>query len=192
MSDVTVAVYRVPMRSRRDDVEHGATIERALTLGLCGFGEAADDGRSTRRVERFAEVGDGSFVWTRDTDGLYWHGRIVGPYFYDANDDAAAVDLVHVRECRWLAEPLLEQAASTSSMPIARRGVMVMRLTVTKCGEGNTERALEMWLETWLEDQAPADERALIIDTAAAHKDIADILHVRDRGERPARPAGLD
>src|SRR6476659_1924709 len=88
MSDVTVAVYRAPMRSRRDDVDHGAMIERALTLGLCGFGEAADDGRSARRVERFAEVDDGSFVWTRDTDGLYGRGRTVGPYFYDASDVA--------------------------------------------------------------------------------------------------------
>ncbi len=122
MSDVTEAVYRAPMRSRRDDVDHGATIERALTLGLCGFGEAADDGRSARRVERFAEVDDGSFVWTRDTDGLYWLGRIVGPYFYDASDDAAAVDLVHVRECRWLATPLLEPAVPAAVVATSQRG----------------------------------------------------------------------
>jgi hypothetical protein len=122
MSDVTAAVYRAPMRSRRDDVDHGATIERALTLGLCGFGEVADDGRSARRVERFAEVDDGSFVWTRDTDGLYWLGRIVGPYFYDASDDAAVVDLVHVRECRWLAEPLLEPVVPAAVIDTFGRG----------------------------------------------------------------------
>jgi len=122
MSDVTVAVYRAPMRSRRDAVEHGATIERALTLGLCGFGEAADDGRSARRVERFAEVDDGSFVWTRDTDGLYSLGRIVGAYFYDSSDDAAAVDLVHVRECRWLSEPLLEPAVPAAVIATFGRG----------------------------------------------------------------------
>ena len=122
MSDVTVAVYRAPMRSRRDDVDHGVTIERALTLGLCGFGEAADDGRSARRVERFAEVDDGSFVWTRDTDGLYWLGRIVGAYFYDSSDDAAAVDLVHVRECRWLSKPLLEPAVPAAVIATFGRG----------------------------------------------------------------------
>ena len=110
------------MRSRRDDVDHGATIEQALTLGLCGFGEAADDSRSARRVERFAEVDDGSFVWTRDTDGLYWLGRIVGPYSYDASDDATAVDLVHVRECRWLAEPLLEPAVPAAVIATFQRG----------------------------------------------------------------------
>jgi hypothetical protein len=122
MSDVTVAVYRAPMRSRREDVDFGATIERALTLGLCGFGEAADDGRSARRVERFAEVDKGSLVWTRDTDGLYWLGRIVGPYFYDTSDDAAAVDLVHVRESRWLAEPLLEPTVPAAVVATFNRG----------------------------------------------------------------------
>jgi hypothetical protein len=110
------------MRSRRDDVDVAATIERALALGLCGFGEPADDSRSARRVERFAEVDDGSFVWTRDTDGLYWLGRIVGPYFYDAGDDAAAVDLVHVRECRWLATPLLEPTVPAAVIATFGRG----------------------------------------------------------------------
>jgi hypothetical protein len=108
MSDVNTAVYRAPMRSRRDDVDLGATIQRALTRGLVGFGEGANDVRFARRVERFAEVGPGSFVWTRDPDGLYWLGRIIGPYVYDVDDAAAAVDLVHVRECDWLATPLLE------------------------------------------------------------------------------------
>ena len=69
---MTVAVYRAPMRSRRDDIDVAATIERALKLGLCGFGEAANDSRIARRVERFADVEQGSFVWTRDPDGLYW------------------------------------------------------------------------------------------------------------------------
>jgi hypothetical protein len=119
---VTTAVYRAPMRSRRDDVDVAATIERALTLALCGFGEPADDSRSARRVERFAEVDDGSFVWTRDTDGLYWLGRIVGPYFYDGSDDAAAVDLVHVRECRWLATPLLEPTVPAAVIATFQRG----------------------------------------------------------------------
>ena len=83
-------VYRAPMRSRRDDVDFRATTERALALGLCGFGEAVDDGRITRRIERFADVKSGSFAWTRDADGLFWLGRITGPYFYDHDDAAKA------------------------------------------------------------------------------------------------------
>ena len=119
---MTVAVYRAPMRSRRDDIEVGATIERALTLGLCGFGEAAHDSRFAGRVERFANVEQGSFVWTRDSDGLYWLGRIWGPYFYDSSDDASAVDLVHVRECRWLPEPFPESAVPAAVVATFHRG----------------------------------------------------------------------
>ena len=117
-------VYRAPMRSRRDDVDLGATIERALARGLCGFGgpHEPSDERTARRIERFRDVANGSFVWTRDPEGLYWLGRITGPYFYDNDDEAAAVDLVHVRECRWLAEPFLEQSVPAAVLATFRRG----------------------------------------------------------------------
>ena len=111
-------VYRAPLRSRRDDVDPQATFERAHTLGLCGFGGDRDPERLARRVERFAEVPDGSFVWSRDGDGLYWLGRLDGPYFYDAGGES--VDLVHVRACRWLAAPIVE--ASTPPAVIATFG----------------------------------------------------------------------
>jgi hypothetical protein len=55
-------------------------------------------------------------------DGLFWLGRIVGPYLYDNDEDAAAVDLVHVRECRWLSTPLLEQAVPAAVVATFRRG----------------------------------------------------------------------
>jgi hypothetical protein len=112
------------MRSRRDDVDWGAAVERALTEGVCGFGgpKEPSDERLTRRIERFRDVDDGSLVWTRDTDGLYWLGRIQGPYFYDNTDAAAAVDLVHVRECRWLATPLPEHDVPAAVIATFRRG----------------------------------------------------------------------
>ena len=63
-------VYRAPMRSPRADVDLEATIDRAKALGLCGFGGATSaDHRLARRIARFAEVDDGSFVWTRDAMG---------------------------------------------------------------------------------------------------------------------------
>ena len=108
------------MRSRRDDIDVAATIERALTLGLCGFGEPVRDSR--RRVDRFADVEQGSFVWTRDPDGLYWLGRLSGPYFYDTDDAAKAVDLVHVRECDWLPKPMLEPEVPAAVIATFRRG----------------------------------------------------------------------
>lgn len=119
-------VYRAPMRSRSDEVDFQATLGRALRLGLCGFGQHVRDdsekARLTRRVARFADVDDGSFVWTRDVDGLYWLGRIDGPYFYDNDVQARAVDLVHVRPCRWLAKPLLESDAPAAVVATFGRG----------------------------------------------------------------------
>ena len=120
----SVAVYRAPMRSRRDDVDAGATIERALSRGLCGFGgpQQPSDERLARRIERFRDVNEGSFVWTRDPNGLYWLGRIAGPYFYDASEEAVIVDLVHVRECDWLSTPLLDQKVPGAVIATFRRG----------------------------------------------------------------------
>jgi hypothetical protein len=117
-------VYRAPMRSRSDDVDLRATIERARRLGLCGFGQRVvdDEQRLDRRVARFAAIDDGSYVWTRDTEGLYWLGRIAGPYFYDDDADAAAVDLVHVRPCGWLPEPVLESDAPAAVVATFGRG----------------------------------------------------------------------
>lgn len=119
-------VYRAPMRSRSDDVDLRATIERARRLRLCGFGQRVRDRdeaqRLARRVARFADIDDGSFVWTRDADGYYWLGRIEGPYYCDDDPTATAVDLVHVRPCRWLSEPVLESDAPAAVIATFRRG----------------------------------------------------------------------
>jgi hypothetical protein len=113
-------VYRAPMRSRRDDIDPQQAIDRALTMGLVGFGDAEADDRLARRIARFADVADGSFVWTRDTDGLYWLGRIEGPLVHD--DDGASVDLVHVRPCRWLTDPVLEPDVPAAVLATFARG----------------------------------------------------------------------
>lgn len=121
-----VAVYRAPMRSRSDAVEWQATLDRARRLGVCGFGQCvtrdSEQERLARRVKRFAEVAEGSFVWTRDIDGLFWLGRVSGPYFYDAEEAAVAVDLVHVRPCEWLTTPILEQDVPAAAVATFGRG----------------------------------------------------------------------
>ncbi|WNG90199.1 GAF domain-containing protein [Mycobacterium sp. ITM-2016-00317] len=114
------SVYRAPMRSRRDDIDPALTFERALSLGLCGFGRFGDPERLARRVGRFADVADGSFVWTRDGDGWYWLGRIDGPYFYDP--DGEDVDLVHVRPCTWLDTPFAESRCPAAVVATFGRG----------------------------------------------------------------------
>jgi hypothetical protein len=96
-------VYRAPLRSRRDDVDHAATVDRAVRLGVVGVGEPTDD-RAERRLARFAEAPDGSFVWTRRPGGEVLVGRMTGPVRHDPA--GAAVDLVHVRDCEWLPEPV--------------------------------------------------------------------------------------
>lgn len=114
------AVYRAPLRSRRDDIDPQASFDRAMSRGLCGFGGDRDPERLARRVERFAQVPDGSFVWTRDGDGLYRLGRLDGPYVYDR--DGESVDLVHVRPCRWRRSPVVESQAPAAVLATFGRG----------------------------------------------------------------------
>jgi len=97
-------VYRAPMRSRRDDVDPRLAVERALKLGLCGMG-AAEDVRAERRLERFAAAPDGIYVWTRDPDGFRL-GRLTGPCRRDDSEAAITADLVNVRPCEWIDEPV--------------------------------------------------------------------------------------
>lgn len=121
--DEAPSAYRAPMRSRDEDVVDGPAVERALALGVCGMGGRLDGApdsiaealvavdalfgeRMARRLERFASVAEGAFVWTRDSDGHLWLGRITGPWCYDASAEARAVDLVHVRACEWLDRPV--------------------------------------------------------------------------------------
>lgn len=122
----TAPVYRAPMRSRSDAVPEGAAVERALATGVCGLGgrlaavpatlaaaviavAAEHDERMARRLERFTAAPDGAVVWTRDVEGFTHLGRLRGPWRYDGSALAAAVDLVHVRDCEWLPAPIPER-----------------------------------------------------------------------------------
>jgi hypothetical protein len=121
-----VAVYRAPMRSRNDAVEPQTTIDRARRLGVCGFGQflsqSGEQERLAGRVARLAELDEGSFVWTREPQGWFWLGRISGPYVYDADETAAAVDLVHIRPCEWVSIPMLEQDVPDAVIATFNRG----------------------------------------------------------------------
>lgn len=103
-------------------MEQGAAVERALVHGLCGVGgllarppssltEAVHEvagrygERTAHRLARFAAAPDGAFVWARDADGLFWLGRLGGPWHYDRRAEASEVDLVHVRACFWRDTP---------------------------------------------------------------------------------------
>jgi hypothetical protein len=137
-------VYRAPMRSRRDGIDLQAAIDRARARGVCGFGrlstEPGDEQRLSHRIDRFAEIPDGSFVWTRDASGLFWLGRLDGPYFYDDDTAAAAVDLVHVRPCIWLTAPLLESEVPAAVVATFGRGGRNFQQTHDRTVGPETER----------------------------------------------------
>lgn len=132
-------VYRAPMRSHRQDVSPGAAVERALELGVCGTGgrlsrppvslaqalaltEEEHGPRAARRLERFAAVPDGAFVWTRDVDGDLYLGRMAGPWRYDDAPEAGEHDLVHVRACDWLEAPTSPDEVPAAVHLTFRRG----------------------------------------------------------------------
>lgn len=94
-------IYRAPMRARDRDAPPGEGAELCVEHGVVAIG-AADDERSTRRLQRFADVPDGAFVWSRMRDGSYRLGRLAGPLREECSDAAEAVGLPHVRPADWL------------------------------------------------------------------------------------------
>ncbi|MGF2948234.1 GAF domain-containing protein [Microbacterium alcoholitolerans] len=127
------------MRSREDDVPHGAAADRALEQAVCGIGgrltpspaslsdaltaaDATYGERIARRLERFAAAARGSFVWTRDTYGWFWLGRLSGAWRYDSSAPAWVVDLVHVRSCEWIPDPIPDQEVPLSVQRAFARG----------------------------------------------------------------------
>jgi hypothetical protein len=126
------------MHSRRDDVDPELAVQRALRLGLCGMGEATDE-RAERRLERFASAPDGSLAWTRSVDGFHL-GRLTGPVADDRSADALVADLVHVRPCDWLGEPV-HAALVPGQVPQAfsRGGRNLQRIGLPGAGEATQD-----------------------------------------------------
>lgn len=132
-------VFRAPMRSRDDEVETWAGVERGLELGLCGIGgrleEAPRDldaalsatsdaygSGAAARLARFAGAPTGSWVWTQEQPGAFRLGRIVGRWRFDATAEAARADLVHVRNCTWSPEAFAEHELPPAVAHTFRRG----------------------------------------------------------------------
>jgi hypothetical protein len=127
------------MRSRIDAVDAGLAVERALDLGVVGVGgrlssaprDALDavarvadehDERVASRLERFMAVPDGAEVWTRDPAALFHRGVLTGPWRYDTDPAAHAVDLTHVRPCSWEPDALAEHELPPAVAATFRRG----------------------------------------------------------------------
>lgn len=143
---MTEPIYRAPMRARdRDDVPAGAGADFGLEHGLVGIGdrlaavpavfEAAVDAatrehgaKAGRMLRAFAELPEGSLVWTRDSAGMFALGRIRGPWRYDDSATAQAVGLHHVRDAEWLDRDFtVEEIPAAVAATFARGGRNLQR-----------------------------------------------------------------
>ena len=138
------AIYRAPMRARdRDDVAAGAGAEFGIEQGVVGIGESHGD-KGSRMLRRFADLPDGSFVWTRTSDGTYRLGRIAGPWRYDDSPAARAVGIHHVRPAKWIERPFGEdEVPGTVAATFARGGRNLQRTH----DERAEQRTVELWAE---------------------------------------------
>ncbi|MCW2685692.1 MAG: hypothetical protein JWR37_582 [Mycobacterium sp.] len=71
---------------------------------------------------------------------LCWLGRIEGPWLYDATEQAAAVDLVHVRPCRWLSWPLVESEVPAPGVATFGSGGFNFQQIHSPAGGPDTQR----------------------------------------------------
>jgi predicted Mrr-cat superfamily restriction endonuclease len=128
------------MRARDRDASHGAGAEAGLEGGFVGIGDAlptppetlrdAIDGaarthgnKAARMLARFAELPDGTFVWTRDSSDLYHLGRLAGPWRYEDPDHTNnAPGICHVRPADWLPRAFTEDDVPAAVAETFARG----------------------------------------------------------------------
>jgi hypothetical protein len=120
------------MRARDRDVP-GA--DHGVARGLVGIGEAPGE-KGGRMLHRFAELPDGTFVWTRTTDGAYRLGRITGPL---ERDDGSPVGLPHIRATEWLARSFGDDEVPAAVAATFARGGRNLQRTHDADAERRTE-----------------------------------------------------
>jgi hypothetical protein len=147
------------MRARDRDVPAGVGAQHGVERGLVGIGDALGDVPATlgeavaaaadahgekagRMLQRFAEVPDGAFVWTREAGGDYRLGRIAGPWRYDDSPAARRVGLHHVRPATWLERPFGEHEVPAGVSATFARGGRNFQQTHDAAAE---RRTAELW-----------------------------------------------
>jgi hypothetical protein len=116
-------IYRAPMRARDRDLPEGAGAGYGLEHGLVGTGDALETvpagleqaiaaaqaqhgDKAGRMLERFADLPEGTFIWTQGPGGAFHLGRITGPWRYDDSAGARRVGIHHVRPVTWVDRPI--------------------------------------------------------------------------------------
>jgi hypothetical protein len=131
-------VFRAPMRARGHDALPGVGADHGVAHGVVGIGDTAE-----ARISRFAEVSNGAFVWTRDTDGMYWVGRIAGPLRPAGPTAREVAGLTHVRAADWLDRPFGEHDVPVAVAATFARGGRNFQRTH---GDAVERRTAEIWL----------------------------------------------
>jgi hypothetical protein len=156
---MTSPIYRAPMRARDRDLAAGAGADHGLAHGLVGIGDALETAPATleeavnavgsahgekaaRMLQRFAELPDGTFVWTRASDGAFHLGRIAGPWRYDDRPEARAVGIHHVRPATWLERPVSPDEVPAAVAETFVRGGRNLQRTHSERAE---RRTAELW-----------------------------------------------
>lgn len=100
--------------------------QHCLTKGLVGIGWQVNYGTETitaefyerKATKDYRNKGDKGWwpawnalyyksaiddlIWTRDWDGIYYVGRIIGEWYYDTSKKASQADIVNVKKCDWI------------------------------------------------------------------------------------------
>ncbi len=134
-------IFRAPMRARDRDLPTGTGADFGLEHGVVGIGDG-DGPRFERMLARFADLPDGTFVWTRASGGRYHLGRVAGPLRRDRSAAAEAVGIVHVRPATWLARPFGEEEVPAAVAATFARGGRNLQRTHDDAAE---RRTAELW-----------------------------------------------
>lgn len=131
------------MRARdRPDVPVGAGAAFGLAHGLVGVGDRPGDGpRAARRLERFAALPDGTFVWTRDADRRSWLGRITGPLRNVSSPEARACGIRAVRAADWRERPVPDDEVPAEVLRSFDRG----GLNLQRIRQADADRVAALW-----------------------------------------------
>jgi hypothetical protein len=136
-----VPIYRAPIRARDRDCPPGAGAEYGLEHGVVGIGPGEGE-KAERMLDRFRELPDGVFVWTRDEGGRYHLGALAGPYRPDDSPAAREVGIRHVRPVEWAGRPFGEDEVPPGvAHTFARGGRNLQRIH----DAGAERRTAELW-----------------------------------------------
>jgi hypothetical protein len=140
------------MRSRSSPAAAGEGADAGVARDVVGIGErlvaapqspaqavlAAAEAwgeKAGRMVSRFIGLPSGSYVWTRQSDGLYRLGRITGPWRYDDSAAARATGIHHVRPTDWLPSRFGDDAVPDAvAQTFARGGRNLQRIRDHRVG----------------------------------------------------------